>query len=113
MQQFLVRVELTGMDRGEASQRQYAHMDDTMALDGFSRTIKGRKARQLPTGTYVAEFPQPTHQVAAMAIAAVKRSGNEGRVLVVLMLDWAAKGLVALDDVPSSMTALFEEKGGR
>jgi hypothetical protein len=109
MQQFLVRVELTGVDQGEATTQRYARVDDTLALDGFSRSIKGRKARQLPTGTYVAEFARPTHEVAALAIAAVRRSGLEGRVLVVLMLDWAAKGLVALDDdVPSTMRGALE-----
>ena len=102
MSQYLVRVELTGVDESESAADLYGRVDDTMAVDGFSRTITGKKARQLPTGTYVGEFAQPTNAVARMALAAVRRSGNEGRVLVVLMLDWTSSGLVPLDDEPST-----------
>lgn len=103
MAQYLVRVELTGIETSMNAAEPYLRLDHMMGLDGFSRTITGRKARQLPTGTYIAEFAQATSEVAGMAIAAMRRSGGDGRVLVVLMLDWAAKGLLALDDVPSTL----------
>lgn len=103
MAQYLVRVELTGIEPGANSAEPYGRLDHMMGLDGFNRIITGRKARQLPTGTYVADFTHPTNEVAGMAIAAMRRSGHDGRVLVVLMMDWAAKGLVALDDVPSTL----------
>jgi hypothetical protein len=98
MAQYLARVELIGdIGFGEDAGGPYSYLDECMASEGFANTVTGKKARQLPVGTYVGEFTVPTHEVAVKAIRGVKRSGKEGRVFVASMLDWAAKNLISLD----------------
>ena len=102
MAQYLARVELIGLDAGENPAELYAFLDACMAAEGFGNTLTGKKERQLPTGTYIGEFVVPINEVAVKAIRGAKRSGKNCRVLVVLMLDWAAKNLIPLDGTPTT-----------